>query len=229
MHKTPYKARFIANSSSCTTTKLSVLITSCLTVIKEHVIRYCDKVFETTGKNLFWSIKNSGDVLNKLKTRNFQAFSLSTYDFSTLYTSLPHNLIRDKLISLIEKTFAREKKTFIACNEHTAFFTDSSYDKYTLWTCQELVESVSFLLDNIYVRFGTSIYKQIIGIPMGTNCAPLIADLFLYCYERDFMLSLSIEHQADIITAFNNTSRYLDDLLNIDNNHFTSMVDKIYP
>ena len=103
MHKTPYKARFIANSSSCTTTKLSVLLTSCLTAIKEHVIRYCEKVFETTGKNLFWSIKNSSDVLKKLKSNNFQAFCLSTYDFSTLYTSLPHNLIRDKLTSLIEK------------------------------------------------------------------------------------------------------------------------------
>ncbi len=122
MHKTPYKARFIANSSSCTTTKLSVLLTSCLTAIKEHVIRYCEKVFETTGKNLFWSIKNSSDVLKKLKSNNFQAFCLSTYDFSTLYTSLPHNLIRDKLTSLIEKTFARENKTFIACNEHRALF-----------------------------------------------------------------------------------------------------------
>ncbi len=121
MHKTPYKARFIANSSSCTTTKLSVLLTSCLTAVKEHVIRYCEKVFETTGKNLFWSIKNSNDVLKKLKSNNFQAFCLSTYDFSTLYTSLPHNLIRDKLTSLIEKTFARENKTFIACNEHRAF------------------------------------------------------------------------------------------------------------
>ena len=52
---------------------------------------------------------------------------------------------------------------------------------------------------------------------MGTNCAPLVADLFLFCYERDFMKSLSRENQADIIEAFNSTSRYLDDLLNIDN------------
>ena len=109
------------------------------------------------------------------------------------------------------------------------FFTDDSYDNYTLWTCQDLIEALTFLLDNIYVRFGTSIYKQVIGIPMGTNCAPLVADLFLYCYERDFMLSLSTEHQDDIITAFNNTSRYLDDLLNIDNIHFSSLVNKIYP
>ena len=51
------------------------------------------------------------------------------------------------------------------------------------------------------------LYRQIVGIPMGTNCAPLVANLFLYCYERDFMLSLSDNNQADIIEAFNSTSR----------------------
>ena len=64
---------------------------------------------------------------------------------------------------------------------------------------------------------------------MGTNCAPLVADLFLFCYERDFMKSLSPEKQADIIEAFNSTSRYLDDLINIDNIYFEQMVNKIYP
>ena len=64
---------------------------------------------------------------------------------------------------------------------------------------------------------------------MGTNCAPLVADLFLFCYERDFMLPLSDNNQTDIIEAFNSTSRYLDDLLNIDNPYFEQMVDQIYP
>ena len=60
-------------------------------------------------------------------------------------------------------------------------------------------------------------------------CAPLVADLFLFCYERDFMLSHSEDNQSDVIEAFNSTSRYLDDLLNIDNNFFDSMVNRIYP
>ena len=64
---------------------------------------------------------------------------------------------------------------------------------------------------------------------MGTNCVPLVADLLLFCYERDFMLSLSKDNQSDVIEAFNSTSRYLDDLLNIDNNFFDSMVNRIYP
>ena len=64
---------------------------------------------------------------------------------------------------------------------------------------------------------------------MGTNCVPLVADLFLFCYERDFMTSLSDVKQAEIIEAFKSTSRYLDDLLNIDNPYFEGMVNRIYP
>ena len=229
LHKKPYKARFIANSSSCTTTELSKLLTSCLTTIKNHVIKYCEKVYERSGKNLFWSIKNSCEVLNKLKSRGFRASSLSTYDFSTLYTTLPHNLIKDKLVDLIERTFQREGSLYIACNDRNAFFTSDAVRNYNLWSCQKVCEALTFLLDNIYIRFGSKLYRQIVGIPMGTNCAPLVADLFLFCYERDFMLSLSEENQSGIIEAFNSTSRYLDDLLNIDNNFFDSMVNRIYP
>ena len=84
-------------------------------------------------------------------------------------------------------------------------------------------------LNNIYIRFGNKLYRHIVGIPMGINCAPLVADLFLFCYERDFMTSLSNDNQADIIEAFNSTSRYLDDLLNIDNPNLEGMVNQIYP
>ena len=64
--------------------------------------------------------------------------------------------------------------------------TSSDQSRYTLWSCQNVCDALSYLLDNIYIRFGTKLYRQIVGIPMGTNCAPLVADLFLYCYERDF-------------------------------------------
>ena len=84
-------------------------------------------------------------------------------------------------------------------------------------------------MDNVFIRFGTKLYRETISIPMGTNCAPLGADLFLFCYERDFMKSLSRENQADIIEAFSSTSRYLDELLNIDNIYFDQMMDHIYP
>ena len=77
-----------------------------------------------------------------------------------------------------------------------------------------MFEALVFLLDNIYIRFGTKLYRQIVGIyiPMSTNCASLVADLFLFCYERDFMMPLSVDKDAEIIEAFNSTSRYVDDL-----------------
>ena len=108
LHKQPYKSRFIANSNSCTTTELSKLLTSCLTSIKNHVIKYCEKVYERSGKNLFWSIESSREVMNKLKSRGFRASSLSTYDFFTLYTTLLHNLITDKQVVLIEIIFQKK-------------------------------------------------------------------------------------------------------------------------
>ena len=92
-----------------------------------------------------------------------------------------------------------------------------------------MCEALTFLLDNIYIRFGSKLYRQIVGIPMGTNCTPLVADLFLFCYDRDFMLSLSEDTQSEVIEAFNSTSRYLYDLLNIDHNFFDSMINYIYP
>ena len=76
------------------------------------------------------------------------------------------------------------------------------------------MDALLYLLDTIYISFGNKLYKQIVGIPMGTNCASLVDNLFLFCYERDFMTSLSNDKQADIIEAFNSTlTRYLDDLL----------------
>ena len=71
-------------------------------------------------------------------------------------------------------------------------------------------------------------HRQVVGIPMGTNCAPLVADLFLFSYGRDFMMSLSGDKQADVIDAFNTTCRYLDDILNINNVYFDNMVSQIY-
>ena len=158
----------------------------------------------------------------------FLVSTVSTYNFVNLCKTLHHNLIKDKLTELIRKTVSRENNFFLACSTDKAFFTDRPIIYYTNWTCSEVCESLTLLLDNIFVRYGNILYRQVIGIPMGTNCAPLVADLFLYYYERNFMLSLDKQSQADVISAFNDTSRYLDDIFNIDNPFFDNMVPIIY-
>ena len=81
----------------------------------------------------------------------------------------------------------------------------------------------------MFIKFGTKLNRQTTVMPIGTNCAPLVADLFLLCYERDFMKSLSRKNEADIIAAFDSTSKYLHDLLNTDNIYFELMVGPIHP
>ena len=69
-----------------------------------------------------------------------------------------------------------------------------------------MCEALTFLLDNIYIRFCTELFRQMVGIPMGTNCVPVVADLLLFCYERNFLMSLSEEKQSEVIEAFRWTS-----------------------
>ena len=78
-----------------------------------------------------------------------------------------------------------------------------------------MTDALIYILDNIYFTLGSKLYRRNVGISMETNCDPLVADLFLFCYERDFMKSLTKEKRYDLIDSFNSTFRYLDDLLNI--------------
>ena len=66
-----------------------------------------------------------------------------------------------------------------------------------------MCEALTFLLDNMYIRFGSKLYRQIVGISICINCVPLVADLFLFCYERDFVLPLSDNNQSEVIYAYN--------------------------
>ena len=138
-------------------------------------------------------------------------------------------MIRNQLVDLIENTFRREEVLYLACNEERAYFASEEHKKYDLWSCQKVTDALIYLRDNIYIRFGSKLYRQNVGIPMGTNCAPLVADLFLFCYERDFMKSLTKEKRYYLIDAFNSTSRCLDDLLNIDSVRFGHMVRRVCP
>ena len=92
-----------------------------------------------------------------------------------------------------------------------------------------MCEILTFVFDYNDIRFGSKLGRQIVSIPMGTNYDRLVADLFLFSFERDFMLSLSDDNQSKVIEAFNSYSRYLDELLDTDHNFFDIMGNHIYP
>ena len=147
---------------------------------------------------------------------------MSTYDFSTLSTTLPHHLIKDKLIDLINQTF-------IWLAKKNVLF---SLLMYTIITIYGRVKKSVMPLFIFWIIFLLDLELTFIGKLLVFRCklnVLLLLQIFFSCYERDFMKSLSRKNQADIIEAFNSTSRYLGDLLNIDNIYFDQMVDRIYP
>ena len=88
---------------------------------------------------------------------------------------------------------------------------------------------IEFLVDNIYVRLGGQLFRKMVGIPMGTNCAPLLADLFLYSYENEFLDKLIKEDKRKLARKFSLSYRYIDDLISFNNKRFKEFISDIYP
>ena len=88
---------------------------------------------------------------------------------------------------------------------------------------------IEFLVDNIYIRFGGQLFRQMVGIPMGATCAPLLADLFLYSYENEFLDKLIKEGKKKLSRRFNLSYRYIDDLISFNNKRVKEFISDIYP
>ena len=103
---------------------------------------------------------------------------------SILYCLVDIPLIKEKLTELIEQTFNREGSLYLACNEKRAFFTSEQTKRFKLSSCKKYCDALHYLLDNILISLGSKLYRQIVGTPMGTNCAPPVADLFLFVMKE---------------------------------------------
>ena len=121
LHKRPYKSRFIANSSACTTTELSILLTSCLTAIKNHLLNIAQQFLKEMVKIYFGLLKIQVKFLINCSLEVFEHLAC-LHMISLLYTTLPHNLIKEKLTELIEQTFNSEGSLYLACCDKNAFF-----------------------------------------------------------------------------------------------------------
>ena len=126
------------------------------------------------------------------------------------------------------------------CNElECSFSRGTVFCERTLWfectiqknkyTEEDIIKMLEFLVDNIFVVFAGKVFQQIIGIPMGTNCAPLLADIFLYSYEAEFIQSLLSAGKKRLASQFNFTYRYIDDVLSIKNPDFENYLGQMYP
>ena len=185
MHKNPYKHRFIAGSSKCSTKPLSILLTKLLTYIKQGLPKYCETAYSRSGVNQMWILMNSKELLEHLQSPNFNHItSIKSFDFSTLYTTIPHRKLKSRLATIIRNSFIHKhgnrRYKFLVLGREGPYFVKEHSDSKNKYTEDDIVNMLEFLVDNIFVVFGGKVFQQIVGIPMGTNCAPLLADIFLY-------------------------------------------------
>ena len=119
--------------------------------------------------------------------------------------------------------------THITVGRNKSYFTNDPLNGNNKYTANDICKMIGFLVDNIYVRFGGQLFRQTVGIPMGTNCAPLLADLFLYPYENEFLDKLIKESKRKVARKVNLSYRYIDDLISFNNKRFNEFISDIYP
>ena len=226
MHKNPIGSRFIAGSKFCSIKMLSKHFSKALKLILNHMKNYNRTVFERTGLNCFWILDNSLEFLEKMKSERIN--HMETYDFSTLYTALSHREIKLRFLAIFQKVFNREARPYISVNLHGAYFSPTKVNNRFSFRSEDMQEILEFILDNIYVKYGKDVYKQIIGIPIGLDSGQDIANLLLYSYESDYVGEIS---KVDLPTArkFKLNERYIDDLFVANFPTFRDHIYEIYP
>ena len=232
LHKNPYKQRYIAGSAKCSTKPLSLILTRILTAVKEGLQKYCDTAYTRRGVNRMWILNN--ELLENLKAHSLHSVnSIKSFDFSTLYTTIPHDKLKSKLKEIINQCFFHKNGNgrfqYVVIGYKDTYFVRDHSDAPQKYSDADVIKMLEYLIDNIFVEIGGRIFQQTIGIPMGTDCAPLFADLFLYSYEAEFVQSLLTAGKKHLAQQFNFTYRYEDDVLSLKNTKIAEYLEFIYP
>ena len=225
----------IAGSAKCSTKPLSQVLTRILTAVKEGLQKYCDTAYARSGVNQMWILKNSKELLENLKAQSlYSVNSIKSFYFST-YTAIPHDKLKSKLKAIINQCFfhknGNRRFLYVVIGYKDSYVVRDHSDAPQKYSDADVIKMLEYLIDNIFVEFGGRIFQQTIDIPMGTNCAPLLADLFLYSYEAEFVQSLLLLQagKKHLAQQFNFTYRYIDDVLSLKNTKIAEYLEFIYP
>ncbi|MCP4474883.1 MAG: hypothetical protein GY821_10040, partial [Gammaproteobacteria bacterium] len=231
LHKNPYGHRFITSAKNTTMQELSIAVHKILKGFRDHFQKYCNVIKERTGRNVFWSINNSNEVINILNNNKCcqDAKVVACYDFANLFTTLPHDLVRKQLFFITDKMFENAGKSFIAVTFRKVFYTNQYLDNVELClNVHEVKELISTLLKENYIVFGKKVVmNQISGIPQGSAMSPMTADLVLLSLEYQYLTNrINFTKSNQLIRVF----RYIDDVLVFSNKPiFEEIACKIYP
>lgn len=219
MHKPTLGYRFIAASNKCVTKPLSQLLTQCLRAVQSALKHKDAYGFARHGYRRFWVTDGTKEVIARVEEMNFErtATSIDCYDFATLYTMIEHEDLLNELYNVVDEAFDYHNtyEYLIVGKAKKAQWSNKggSKNKRRAIDRDELKRLLKLLIDNIYVTFGDKVFRQFIGIPMGTDCAPFLANLYLYAKESKWIDRLIDNNQLDLAKKMKSTLRYIDDLM----------------
>jgi len=235
-HKTPISQRYIVSGKFCTTKILSKKLLHIFKLLLKTLKNNCRYKCKFLKTKAFWIINNAQPLRQDIHHLNNKrkAQTVYTYDFTRLYTNIPHDLLREQVKFVIDEAFnIKADKNFIRLNKCSASWAETipKNSKCLFVDKNEILEYFDYLLNNIYVKYGDKIFRQIIGIPMGTDCAPDLANLFLFAYEYKYVFNLiNTPGKSDELKLFRFVHRYIDDLIILnDKGHFDRIFKDIYP
>jgi hypothetical protein len=283
LHKTPISMRFLVCSAQAPVAPVSIWLTFLFKAMSPTLDAMWIAAFpgglrrDACPLPTSWILPNSESLISLLRTfdtsRTPEAHAhtpwlLQTYDFTRLYTNLPHAALKSRLLDLFYRVLAHHDADAVAVfatvrgrtPRKPVFLTVSDYTSgswahpghqgtrnkavYRVFDAQDFAAVFNFLIDNIFFEAGQCLFRQTLGIPMGTNCAVFIANFFLYTYELDFVQRLAqivsptgpqpqvlaqtdaqrVAFATELLLAFGYTRRFVDDLLSIHNPHFADFI-----
>lgn len=234
-HKNPVGSRFIVSGKHCSTKTLSKKLSFVFKLIMKTLRNHCKFKAKFLKTSLYWIIDNSKSVHDSIRfiNSNSRGKSVFTYDFSRLYTNIPHDLLLKQMQFVVKEAFlVKSDKAYIRVTSSNASWskTDSIRNPNTMiLTADQINSLLTYLLDNLYIKYFERIFKQIIGIPMGSDCGPDLANLFLFAYEYQYIIGL-IEKGDYSYSTLRFIFRYIDDLIVLnDKGLFNTIFSNIYP
>jgi hypothetical protein len=230
-HKTPTGSRFIIGSKKSSLKPIGKDLTRIFKVIFNHKRRYFRKAGFYSGLKYFWCIDNHQEVVDALEriSNKNRAKTITTFDFSTLYTKIPHSKLIEVLCELVDSTFNDTNRRWISVSKRSAKFVKTKKGKCYEYSKEDVKKAVTYLINNAYFRVGNAIFRQKIGIPMGSDPAPFFANLFLFFYESKWVKH-NAHHNYRKAKGVFNTVRYIDDLNTLnDDLQFSNYISEIYP
>jgi len=227
-HKSPIKFRTIIASKKCTTKTASKFVGACLSKVMTARKNYCKSIETMTGVNTYWIIDNNQPILDSISKLNRRSLAktIDTSDFTTLYTNLRHTDIVNQVGSVIygcmSDDFGFKRTGNKVIWQHT--------DMPETFNRSDILELIKYIIRSTYFTLGDMTFRQTIGIPMGTDCAPQLANLTLHNLEYDYMRNKMKHKDWATCKKLSNSYRYIDDISTLNgSNILEEEKTSIYP